>query len=694
MPMDLEQLERAAAERAPVEIGPQQRQLQLRVETADVEARTVEVSFSSEHPVARWWGMEILRHTPDAIDMTRAADGLPVLDEHGRQIGIGENVRLVGKRLRALVRFGSSTVAQETLQDVAAGIRKFTSVGYRVKRLLEIEARKLAGADQAKPGEFVMDGWGGPRPAGESRASRWFEAIRWMPMEFSFVSVPADPTVGARTDDQDLRAVPVEWLESRAGNAGAADAPETTKEQDMKRGRDVDAALRGADAGAGSGGGGGGGDDAARTQVTREAEERGAAAERRRVNEVTAVGELHNKELIPRAIAEGWSVERMHQEILAAMPTPEAARQLAGEQESPEIGMSRKEVARYSLCRAILAKAEGRFKGTFEHECARSVGELYGRDGDNLLVPYEVMARALAVEKRADADTTTGTGLVGTELHDEAFIDVLRARTQVVPMGATVMPGLRSTVTFPKQTANSTAGWVAEGAGSGESSITFGVVTISPNTVRARQDITRRLLLQSTPMADAIIMRDLGLRLGIEIDAAAIEGNAANTPTGILYTGSIGDVVCGDPDGAAPVWADLVELETDVATANADVGRLGYLLSPKGRGKLKTVGRKAASDTSSFSMVWTDENTINGYPARASTNVPDDLTKGGGSNLSAVIFGNWSDLIIGMWGTLDIKPDPFSSGDSDTLIIRAFQDVDVAVRHPESFSAIQDADMS
>ncbi len=693
--MDVRELiARAFEERAKsVAMGPQTRQLELRVESADVEARTVEVSFSSELPVQRWWGWEILRHTADAINMERADIGLPVLDEHGRQIGIGEKVRLKGKRLWSVVRFGVGDVATETLHDVAAGIRKFTSVGYRNDILREVKAK--AAELKLEPGDLVM-GWGGPQ-VDEGRTLKWFEAVRWTPMEFSFVSVPADHTVGARADDKDLRAVSVEWLDTRADEteAAAVDSVPSKGGTTMKRGRDATARLHDKD----DGGGDGGGEQAV---VVREdpkiAEKRGQDAERARIGEVTAIGEAHNPKLIKQAIEDGWDVARMHHEVLAAMPTAEAVRQLADEQETPNIGMEKKQIEEYSVCRAILSHVEGRFAGSLEKEASDAVAKMTGREASGFFLPYEVMSRALRFEERnlgqrAEVTSTgTGVGVVGTELHDEAFIDILRARTQVVPMGATVMAGLRSNVTLPKQTVAMSTGWVAESAGSGQSSVAFGVVTLSPNTVRARQDVTRRLLLQSTPHADAIVMRDLGLALGLAIDSAAIDGPGTDAPTGITITGSIGDVAIA-ANGGEPNWGHIVELESDVAAANADFGSLGYLTSAIGRGKLKTVGRKEPGETASGAFCW-DGDMMNGYRALASNNVPDDLTKSSGSGLTAIIFGNWAECIIGLWGMLDIKPDPYSSGDDDTLILRAFQDADVQLRHPESFSVCLDADMS
>jgi HK97 family phage major capsid protein len=85
------------------------------------------------------------------------------------------------------------------------------------------------------------------------------------------------------------------------------------------------------------------------------------------------------------------------------------------------------------------------------------------------------------------------------------------------------------------------------------------------------------------------------------------------------------------------------------------------------------------------------EGMVNGYRAVVSNQVPSNLTKGTGTNLSAIIFGNWNDLIVGQWGTLDLMVDPYNQSTSGTVRVVALQDVDIAVRHPESFSAMVDA---
>jgi HK97 family phage major capsid protein len=175
--------------------------------------------------------------------------------------------------------------------------------------------------------------------------------------------------------------------------------------------------------------------------------------------------------------------------------------------------------------------------------------------------------------------------------------------------------------------------------------------------------------------------------LAIEIDRAAIHGSgSSNQPTGILATSGIGSVA-GGTNGAAPTYAHIVGLETQVAQDNADDGALNYLTNSKVRGKL--LQTEKASSTAQF--VWGDNNTMRGYNAAVSNQVSSTLTKGSSSVASAIIFGNFNDLLIGMWGGLDIALDNSTGSASGTVRVVALQDVDIAVRHAQSFAAMLDA---
>jgi hypothetical protein len=200
------------------------------------------------------------------------------------------------------------------------------------------------------------------------------------------------------------------------------------------------------------------------------------------------------------------------------------------------------------------------------------------------------------------------------------------------------------------------------------------------------------------PMDDlekiVVSMAEAAEHAGVKV----VSGDTTVVPKGavdkiFINTTGIGAVVCGDPDGAAPTWADIVALETEVAVDNADIGSLAYLTNAKMRGKLKATDM----GTDTGKMVWpadvpVERQIVNGYRAAVSNQVPSNIEKGGsGTTLSAMIFGNWADLVIAMWGTLELTVDPYTHSTSGAVRVVALQDIDIGVRHAESFAAIEDA---
>src|SRR3990172_4009886 len=140
---------------------------------ADGEARTVEVAFSSETPLERYWGTEILDHDPKSVMLERIGDGRgPLLRDHStrEQIGVIERASIDPDRVgRATVRFGKSPRAEEEFQDVLDGIRSQVSVGYRIHemRLESVEKDREV-----------------------------YRATRWEPLEISTVAIAAHPPGG------------------------------------------------------------------------------------------------------------------------------------------------------------------------------------------------------------------------------------------------------------------------------------------------------------------------------------------------------------------------------------------------------------------------------------------------------------------------------------------------------------------
>ncbi len=362
-------------------------------------------------------------------------------------------------------------------------------------------------------------------------------------------------------------------------------------------------------------------------------------------------------------------------------------------EETPAIGMSDKEVRQYSLLRAINAKLTGDWsKAGLEREASLAVEQRVGRppDAKGFFVPYDWMV----AERRDLIKGTAAQGgyLVGTEHLAQSFIEMLRNKMVVLQAGARFMGGLVGDIAIPKQTGGATAYWVdPESASVTESQQAVDQLALSPNTVGALTDISRKLLLQATPDAEDFVRDDLARVVALAIDLASLHGSGSGAePTGIANTTGVATVAIG-ANGGDPTWDHIVDLETEVAQDNADVGALAYITNAKVRGKLKRTMRTATYGDIPIWDPQAGDRPLNGYPVYVTNQVKSNLTKGSGTNLSAIFFGNWADLIIAQWGGLEILVDPYTGGASGAVRIIALQDVDIGVRHPESFSVILDA---
>lgn len=360
-------------------------------------------------------------------------------------------------------------------------------------------------------------------------------------------------------------------------------------------------------------------------------------------------------------------------------------------QDGGRIGMSGAEIGSYSIIKAIRAMASGDWRSApQELEASDAVAQQLGKAARGVFIPRDALEARMETRDLLKGTTTAGGFTVGTDLLGASFIDLLRNASVVRVAGATILSGLVGDITIPRQSGPSTAYWVPESGALTESQQTFEQVALTPKTMGAYTDISRKLLLQSSVDVEQLVRSDLAATLGQELDRVALHGSGSSSqPTGVDHTTGIGSVA-GGTNGAAPTYAHIVGLETAVAAANAATGKLAYITNTQARGKLK---QTLITATYGDRMVWGEGATpLNGNLALASNAVSHTLTKGSsGAVCSAIFFGNWGDLLIGEWGTLDILVDPYTGGTSGTVRVIAFMDVDIGVRHPESFAAMLDA---
>lgn len=293
-------------------------------------------------------------------------------------------------------------------------------------------------------------------------------------------------------------------------------------------------------------------------------------------------------------------------------------------------------------------------------------------------------------EKR---DLTAGGANAGAEFvptEHRGFIPVLYPKLMTESLGIQVLTGLSGKIDIPKQTSKSVGAWEGETDAGAETTIATDKISLEPYRYGAFHDFSKQLLLQGSPDVERMVRGDLSRMLAIEADRVVINGSGTGQPLGILNNSDLGDADIGT-NGGAPTWAKVVQCETEVAIDDADVGNLAYLTTPGVKGKLKTT----TLDAGSGQFVWSvNSRELNGYRAEVSTQVPSNLTKGSGTNLHAMIFGNWSAYVLGQWGGFDILVDPYTQALNTVIRIYANMWIDGDCRTGQSFAAIKDVDAS
>jgi HK97 family phage major capsid protein len=339
----------------------------------------------------------------------------------------------------------------------------------------------------------------------------------------------------------------------------------------------------------------------------------------------------------------------------------------------------------YSLVKAMAGQAGLDVDYGREREISRELAHRSGRSPEGIFAPTAVF-----LEKRVMTPAAGGVGITPVDPRPDLYIDILRAAIVVRSLGATVLSNLVGNVEIPRLATSATVGWVADNSALSPSDQVHEKVTCSPKHAGGIVEFSRNMLLQSSPDIEMLIRRDFAQVLAAAIDTAAINGGTANTPTGILATSGIGDVP-GGANGLAPTYANIVSLIASVSTNNALSGSLAFLTNAKVVAKCRNV-LKSTSDTSSNFIV-TDPNTMLGYRLATTNLVPSTLTKGSsGAVCSALIFGNFQDLILAYWSELDILTNPFESTafSKGNVQVRAMSTCDVQLRHPLSFAATKD----
>jgi len=591
----------------------------------DEDTRRVRIGVSSEEPVERDFGMEVIDHSRESMNLDFLNSGrAPLLLDHDmtKQIGLVETVEMDedARRLRAVVRFGKGEKASEVFDDVRDGIRQNISVGYRIDGRVEREG---------DTDDIVR--------------------VKTTPMEISIVSVPADQSslvgVGRSVSEPLQSSVKTEIKMT-----------DTTENQ----GIDLDAVKA----------------EAVRTARKNDAE-------------ILAIAAKHNKrDLGEAAIRDGLSVDQFRGTLLDAIGDDKPLDAPANVIDAPV-----KETRSYSLGRMVKAQATGDWREAgLEREINDEISRQVGRSAEGVYVPD------FAWQQRGPLSTaaTGGSGsevvfddFVPTEHRGDMFIEALRAKQVLGNLGTTYLSGLTGRIKMPKLATGANAAFVEELADVTDGAGTDGGVTLQPRTMGAFVEMSRLLVMESVPAIEQIIRNDLLASAADRTEFYAIQGSGSSgQPTGILNTSGINNLdISSGTDVDALTWADIIALVKLVEEDNGIVNSAaaGFLSHPAVKAKLASTAKVSSTDSVQIlDAPWTE---LYGQPIEFTSNVPTNLDPGdGGNDASALVYGDFSQLIIAQFGAPSILVDPYSNSKSGTVRMVLHAELDVGVRNAVSFA--------
>jgi HK97 family phage major capsid protein len=592
----------------------------------DEENEEIEFSFSSEEPYERYFGYEIISHDTGDMDLARLNSKAQLLFNHNPDVYLGviSKAWIDGKKGKVRTRFSKEEFQQSKLRDIKDEILSNVSFGYMITDVKPVE--KINNIDAYR--------------------------VKTMPFEVSIVTIPADYTVGINRSIEGEGDISLPFSQTQESNKNAESDPSKSKEQEKAKTLAAEAAQQ----------------ERIRMQETSEA----VKAVKETNSAIIALGQKHGMtDLAMQLVAAGKNLEEAKDAFMERM----------GKQQKPVtgneaiVGLTEREMKQYSIMRAIRAMMDPNNKkfqeeAAFEREVSVAAAQKGGKEARGFMIPVDILRSPLFVEKRdlTVGSSTAGGNLVSTNLLSGSFIEILRKKSVLQRAGAQVLNGLVGNIAIPRQTGAATAYWVGEGSAPTESQQSFDQVTMSPKTLGAYVDYSRKLMLQGSIDVEAFIRNDLAIVAALEIDRVGLYGSgSSNQPLGIKDTSGINTV---DFAGATPTYTEIVAMESAVAADDADIEGMKYLVNASMRGALKTAEKASGYPA----YIWEPGNTVNGYNALVSNQIAT----------GDIFHGNFNDMIMGFWSGLDLLVDPYTGSKEGNVRVVGHQDVDVCLRHVES----------
>lgn len=651
-----------------------------------------EIVASSETPVERWFGREILSHAKGAIDTSYLKRNAAFLENHDPHTFLGAVKDFqVGddRKLRTFIQWSGNAHAQEVRRDVDAGLRTQVSLGYKP---MKAKVTKRGDPATGEPDEVTL--------------------TRWMPYEISSVTIAADVvgsgvvSRGAATDEQ----FDVE-IEGGDGDVPRGEG----SRMKIKNGVAVN-----------EGDGDAAGADAAVATVEQRAawEENkppavvvGATSGGEELNVADEAVRLARAFKVPDDRLSSWltrklTLNEIKAEIVDHIKT--TGRPMNREASAVELGPADRK--RYSYRRAIKTAVdailtgkgfdglEGEVHRTMEKNLAEISpdgkyrggilvpGRLNGEHLDDDELRYRAAWQKQRMTRAYPMDSGTATeGAEGVFTFQGEWIDMLRQRMIAFVLGSRTLPGLKGKVGFPRQTGANAATWFTEEAAAiSDTMLATDLVTLIAKTLMATTGWTRQLINQESVGIESIVRNDLIAIMGRAIDAAVFIGaGSGGVPKGIALQSGVGTVDFGAGAGAdaQPSWAKICKMLGVLGDAGADNGRVGFATTPL----VATSAMAIAKFTNTGFPIWEGDAASGGrigtYPAAASNAVGKAWLAGAptGGAEHGFICGNFEESIVGFWDPIEFVVDPYTLKKRGIIELTAFQMVDHVVRHAASF---------
>jgi HK97 family phage major capsid protein len=619
------------------------RSFELNQRAINEDDRTIEIAFSSEAEVERGYGTEVLDHRSASVRLDRLNNGGAFLMEHNRndQIGVVERAWIDDdKKGRAVVKFSKSARAEEIFQDVKDNIRRLVSVGYRIH---EMDSEKMDGGRES------------------------IRATDWEPYELSLVSIPADDSVGVgrgmennKTENQNLK------TENMSENNDIPSAPEQRSVEVIN--------------------------EAPRVDISAERHS-AISAERSRIANIQAVAEQAKERGISldvsKAVSEGVSADNFRQAAFDKVCEKKAEFVPADLSKS-----EKRDLGRFDLGTALRAhysgsKLEGAEREIVEEGIREAKNAGIGQSRGIMLPSFYVNKRDMSATGQTSVAGDQGGMTIATD--KTGLLDDFFASSVMNQLGATVLTGLTGNLDIPILAAGTAAAKKAENAAADEVSPTTSQLSLTPKRLPAFIDISDQLLSQSSSAIEAMLRGHLTAQMLATQETAFFHGGGTNEANGVAGTSGIGSVL-GGTNGAAPDYADIINLEEKVDAQNALQGGLADATNGQIRAKLKQTSKQTSGAEGNFIISDGSPGVINGYRAEFTNAISRTLTKGSSSVASAIFFGNFSDYVIGYWGGLNLellRDSTNAKTGLHTLVANTYYDG--GVRRPKSFAAMLDA---